>query len=201
MPGEDENKAALECAAVAKIAELHGEPVAVVQQKLDAMAELLRQEAAEDKEKARRRGLNMDTSTIDFDALAREQLTREQRVVKGWKHPLPPPGWSLARGTTPMPDDVNVFYQHRGMRLAAGLSCEIENDGRAWLHLSVSHRDRIPNWNELSKAKQDFLGDIEAYQVMPPKARYVNIDPRVLNLYAPLNGPVLPDFTRGTGGI
>lgn len=187
MPGEDENQAALERAAQTE-----------VDPKLAAMVELLKAEVGEDKAKAARMGRVMNTETIDFEQLARMELARGNRKVDGWKHPLPPPGWRLADDGI---GEVNVFYQHRIMGLMVGLSCEREDDGRAYIHLSVSHRSRIPTWGELGKAKEAFLGDLEAYQVLPPRARYVNIDARVLNLYAPLDGPVLPDFTRGTGGI
>lgn len=182
MPGEDENHAALERAAQMPDHE--------------TLVEILKAEVAEDKARAAAMGRVMNTETIDFEQLARDALEACKRVVDAWKHPDPPKGWVIAeRGHT------NWFYRNAQMSLAVGLSCQIENDGRAYVHLSCSHRLRIPTWGELGKVKESFLGDLEAYQVLPPRNRYVNIDPRVLNLYAPLNGPVLPDFTRGTGGI
>jgi len=46
-------------------------------------------------------------------------------------------------------------------------------------------------------------GTVEAYQVIPPKARYVNINERVLHVFALLDeaATALPDFTRGTGSL
>jgi hypothetical protein len=67
----------------------------------------------------------------------------------------------------------------------------------------VSHRNRVPSWRELVSVKELFLGDREAYKVLPPKSRYVNIHPNVLHVFALLDehASALPDFTRGTGGL
>lgn len=66
-----------------------------------------------------------------------------------------------------------------------------------WAHLSVSAHKRLPTWDELRHAKELFLGDRRAMQVLPPRAEYVNINPFVLHLYAPLEHDPMPDF-RGT---
>ncbi len=94
-------------------------------------------------------------------------------------------------------------YVNAQRRLVVILSCGLELDSREWLHLSVSHADRIPTWGEMKLAKELFLGDREAYQVMPPKARYVNIHPHVLHMFALLDASAsaLPDFTGGSGSI
>lgn len=88
-------------------------------------------------------------------------------------------------------------------RLTAILSCNIEQDGRAWLHLSMSHHERIPTWKEQRVMKEQFLGDREAYSILPPRARYVNIHNNVLHLFALLDETqsALPDFTGGSGSL
>lgn len=72
------------------------------------------------------------------------------------------------------------------------------SDGHEWLHVSVSKRDQtIPSWEEMMRVKNLFIGeDIEAYQVAPPKDRYVNINDGVLHWWACLGEPrgVLPQF-------
>lgn len=84
------------------------------------------------------------------------------------------------------------------LELGVIVSGAVEQDGRRWIHLSCSHARRIPRWNELREVKELFLGDFYAYQVLPPKERYVNIHPHVLHLWRCLDGdPPLPDFTRG----
>lgn len=162
-------------------------------------AEQLRAEAELDQERARRAGLAMDISTIDFEALARE-ANRTDRTVKGWVAPPPPKDWKEIERSDDGPA-VGGKYRSFSRRLTVMLTCAIENDGRAWLHLSVSHPERLPTWGELRLVKEAFLGDREAYQVMPPRSRYVNIHPHCLNVFALLEGDALPDFTRGMGGI
>lgn len=140
----------------------------------------------------------LDTSGVDWNALDAAQ--RDGRtLIDGWKPPVVlPPAWTIVE----MKDD-GASYVARSLELAAILSCAREADGRAWLHVSVSHRRRLPNWRELVAIKELFLGDREAYQVLPPKARYVNIHPNVLHLFALLDekASALPDFTGGTGSL
>lgn len=75
-----------------------------------------------------------------------------------------------------------------------------ERDGRVWHHVSMARRTRMPEWEELTALKRAFVGDREAYVVLPPEKRYVNIHPNCLHLWACLDvedGAVLPDFTHG----
>lgn len=69
-------------------------------------------------------------------------------------------------------------------------------DGHVWIHLSVSHTTgRLPSWTDLVHARDVIVGDdVEAYQVAPPRARYVNRHPGCLHLWADMEGPVLPAF-------
>lgn len=148
-------------------------------------------------------GRRLNTEGVNFEKLAEVMATDDR-----------PPGWEAPRILPPLWDeherstiDGTTKYFSRALRLVAILSCSYEGDTdfghHAWLHLSVSHEKRIPKWNELAEAKRVFLGDREAYQVMPPKARYVNINDRVLHLFALLEEgyTALPDFTRGTGSL
>lgn len=49
------------------------------------------------------------------------------------------------------------------------------NRDKGW-HLSISHPDRYPTWDEVAKARYDLVPD-EAQMVMhlPPRAEYINI--------------------------
>lgn len=87
-------------------------------------------------------------------------------------------------------------FRLAGVKLFAILEAEKHDDGELWAHLSVSAHSpaRVPTWKELGWAKQHFLGDRKAIQVLPPRSQYVNIHPHVLNLYAPLGKDPLPDF-------
>lgn len=135
---------------------------------------------------------------VDWSAVERE-ANRPERRVAAWEPPrVLPPLW---REVQRLADGGQ--YMSDALHLAAIISCSNEADGRAWLHLSVSHRDRVPKWRELVEVKEIFLGDREAYQVLPPKKRYVNIHPNVLHVFALLdpNAAALPDFTGGTGSL
>jgi hypothetical protein len=119
-------------------------------------------------------------------------------VPEDWR-PLTilPPAWMMV---DLMPDGAK--YVNRSAELAAIFSCCRENDGHFWLHLSVSHKRRLPSHNEMRTCKELFLGNREAYAIWPPKARYVNLHPNVLHLFARLEDvAVLPDFTKGTGSL
>lgn len=82
------------------------------------------------------------------------------------------------------------------------LSGSTEQDGRRWLHMSMSRADRLPSWEDLREGKEIFIGDRTAIQVFPKKDKYVNIHPNVLHVWAWIDGEeILPDFTRGSGSI
>jgi len=111
-----------------------------------------------------------------------------------WKTPIVlPPAWHILNSY-----DDGTAYRNTRRELTAILTCIKELDGRFWLHLSMSHGRRVPLWEEIVLMKELFLGDREAYQVIPPRERYVNLHPRTLHLFALLDGQaVLPDFTHG----
>ncbi len=93
-------------------------------------------------------------------------------------------------------------YRNNLASLACIVSAGQELDGRTWIHMSLSHPSRLPTWRELVEAKELFLGDRYAYQVLPPRDKYVNIHPHVLHLFAVDGGEEpLPDFTQGSGSL
>jgi hypothetical protein len=140
------------------------------------------------------------TDGVDFQAIADAQ-NDASRFVEGWQAPrvLPPDWIEFSRD-----DAGGAKYVNATRKLVAILSCGIEQDGRAWLHLSVSHRERIPTHGEMRTVKELFLGDRYAYAVWPPRAKYINLYPNVLHVFALLvegaNQP-LPDFTGGSGSL
>lgn len=92
----------------------------------------------------------------------------------------------------------------RGVAYRVIWSLAVEDDGQVWLHVSATPTAarRTPTWEELSHVKALFVGPYRfAYQVHPPAAEHVNIHPRVLHLWSPWDGPVLPDFTAGGRSI
>ena len=79
------------------------------------------------------------------------------------------------------------------------------SDGRldGWEHVSVSLRNRCPNWKEMCYIKSLFWDEEEfAIQIHPAKKDYVNNHPYCLHLWKPIDGMELPHFsTVGIKGL
>ena len=87
-------------------------------------------------------------------------------------------------------------YRHRG-GLCVIVSQAMERDGRHWLHVSVSHHDRLPTWEELTAVKEIFMGTTSlALQVFPPRNEWVNDCSNVLHLWCCIESRPVPDFRR-----
>lgn len=82
-------------------------------------------------------------------------------------------------------------------RLAVLASIDRAADGTEWTHVSLSHRDRIPLYEELAKAKELFIGkEREAVQLFPPASEHVNHHPHTLHLWSRVDGRVMPDLRK-----
>jgi len=89
-------------------------------------------------------------------------------------------------------------YRKEGEGLLVLASCATQADNQTWLHVSVSRLDRkIPTWEQMSQVKRHFIGDERtAYQVMPPKTKWVSIHAGCLHLWTCVDQDAyLPDFT------
>lgn len=110
-------------------------------------------------------------------------LARPAIIPKGWRETRCGPGWT---------------YRHGALALVVISEAKEEADGKVWLHVSVSRKDRIPSWEDLVSIKNIFIGkDEKAVQVLPPTKEHVDINPNVLHLYRCLDGDPLPDFRVG----
>lgn len=93
-----------------------------------------------------------------------------------------------------------AFRRSDGLRVV--ITSQIEQDGRPWVHISVSRSDRLPSWFDLKDVKNLFLGpEKSAIQVLPAERDFVNIHPYCLHLWHCLDGGPVPDFTWGMGTI
>lgn len=73
-----------------------------------------------------------------------------------------------------------------GMELKVIVSSAVPAEGITWEHVSVSLKNRCPNWQEMHFLKQIFWGDDEAVmQIHPPKSEYVNCHPFCLHMWRP----------------
>lgn len=134
-------------------------------------------------------------------SVAEEECLLPRVLPAGWiRHPNFP---------GPVFDCVSMTSELRGVRVL--FSAGIEEDGRKWIHVSLSRADRIPSWEDVVAVKRIFIGDARfAYQVIPPQDEHYDITNsgakggragKVLHLFAPVEGePPLPNFLRARGG-
>jgi len=118
---------------------------------------------------------------------------KQNNKVKDWKPPTNlPRNWSVDYCGF----DAARYRSRSG--LVCILSCSIERDQKAWVHLSVSRKNFLPSWEDLVLVKEIFLGqDSAAIQVLPPKKEWVNIHPFCLHLYQCLEDEnPIPDFRK-----
>jgi len=108
-----------------------------------------------------------------------------------------PPGWVLSemRG-----DGAAWINQKRQLVVIASYSIEL--DRHYWLHLSMSHRSRIPTYDEMKYLKRHWAGPGEkAMEIHAPDSEHVNICSRARHLWVCMTGDPLPDFTAGLRSI
>jgi hypothetical protein len=71
--------------------------------------------------------------------------------------------------------------------------CVIASSGMGWDHVSVSRKNRCPNWEEMEKVKRLFFKDDEAaMQLHVPPAQHINVHPYCLHLWRPNDGREIP---------
>lgn len=59
----------------------------------------------------------------------------------------------------------------------------VTKDAGLW-HLSISHPYRYPTYDELKKARYDYMPDeIMAAQIFPPKKDFINVHPFCFHLW------------------
>jgi hypothetical protein len=112
-----------------------------------------------------------------------------------------PKGWKLVQ---PGADGGAWVGRIAGQPLVVIWSLAYEADGALWLHVSASHRSRVPTWAEMCAVKELFIGpDRWAVQLHPPATEHINIHPLCLHLFAPFSPEAwpLPDFAAGLGTI
>lgn len=107
-----------------------------------------------------------------------------------------PVGWTQLQRSSD-----GASYNHSN-GLVAIVTVANELDGKRWVHLSVSRAARLPSWDDLTSARDAFLGpEALAVQVLAPKSRHINIHAHCLHLWKCLDGDPVPDFARGGRSI
>lgn len=75
-----------------------------------------------------------------------------------------------------------VFECWRRGPLAAIVAHEPLGGDLRW-HVSLSHQDRVPNWEELSRAGHELRPGVVFCVGVPPRSWWININPHVLHLW------------------
>ncbi len=82
---------------------------------------------------------------------------------------------------------------------------ELKDDGRRWIHVSVSRKAWTPTHEDMALVKSAFIGDGRyAYSAWVPSALHVNIHPHCLHLWSLAEdgeGRVLPEFSAIVDGV
>jgi hypothetical protein len=97
-----------------------------------------------------------------------------------------PNGWIDITARVIIPDTQfegqHAFVHRDGRRVIGSVG---QQDGRWWLHVSVSREKRIPSYEDLADVKRTFVGDqLQALQIFPRAERHVNLHPHCLHLWA-----------------
>jgi hypothetical protein len=99
-----------------------------------------------------------------------------------------PLDWEIYRRQSPhvrgdMGDRYNGY-----LRIPARDMIIVFSNGGGWEHVSVSHPDRCPTWDEMSDIKRRFWETTDAVmQLHVPEEHHKNFHPYCLHLWRPLS--------------
>lgn len=69
----------------------------------------------------------------------------------------------------------------------------IASSGEGWDHVSISRRNRCPNWPEMEHVKRLFFRDDEtAMQLHVPPSQHISFHPHCLHIWRPNDGREIP---------
>lgn len=107
-----------------------------------------------------------------------------------------PADWEeLVRGS-----DGRKYGRRDGMTFIVSVACE--DDGKEWMHFSVTHPTRMVTYDELVEVKELFCGrDKKAIFILPPRSQHINVHVNCLHFFRCLSNDGLPDFTGGTNSL
>jgi hypothetical protein len=89
-------------------------------------------------------------------------------------------------------------FRHITGSLVVLITGSVEEDGKRWLHVSCSHAQWLPSWEELRMVKDQFIGkERKAIVVLPVAAEHVSHHPYCLHLWHCADADPLPNFLRG----
>ena len=113
--------------------------------------------------------------------------------------PLSPPGWTRLP-YSPLRGDFCYRYDANPMSVIC--SAKVEADGKRWLHVSVARPSKTPNYADMCRVRDDFLGtERKAIHVFVPPSEHYNYHKHCLHLWSCLDGDGLPDFRNADGSV
>jgi len=101
-----------------------------------------------------------------------------------------PPGWQMGDPW----GAASTWRNYKKLLLVLG-SVEEKDDGKKWLHISVSHRRRMPSYEEMCYVKKHWIGDEhKAIEVHAPVEEHFNFHEHCRHLWCCLGEDPLPDM-------
>jgi hypothetical protein len=130
-----------------------------------------------------------------------DRMMRGKSFLNEWRDSMAKKGKEMESWTRQHEGmDGDMLSHVGGLRVI--VSFGEEADGKVWLHLSASHKTRVPSHKEMVDLKNLFIGEEKyAYTVLPPKQFYVNLHPNCLHLWSRCDGPALPEFSGFLGSV
>lgn len=112
------------------------------------------------------------------------------------QYKIPRPGLTDPRWRISMQNEEGFACIHvTGLAIIS--SVHVEKDGEVWQHVSMSYKNRLPEYHEMCMIKDAFIGkDKLAIQVFPPEKEHVNVMKYCLHLWCCLSKRPLPDFRK-----
>lgn len=78
-----------------------------------------------------------------------------------------------------------VAFYHKPKKLAVICSLDTMDNGKTYLHISLSHPNKIPDWNTVKMVKELFIGKNKAALIyLPTEEEYVDLMPYCLHLWS-----------------
>jgi hypothetical protein len=94
--------------------------------------------------------------------------------------------------TAQLPGDHRAYRSASGCGIIVGLEPAKAAPAGIWLppdelalwHLSISHPDRYPTWDEIADVRYELVPDaITMAMLLPPRGQYVNVHERTFHLW------------------
>jgi len=103
--------------------------------------------------------------------------------------------WQTAHGI-----DAPVPKTFRSGLLMALVGFEPVVKGDLRWHISVSHRDRVPSWEEMVEAAHDLRPGVAFVIGVPPRSWWVNVHPHCLHLWETKDLNLIAEWKRNARG-